>query len=379
MKKLETLIIALHDLLLKDKKINDVYDMKDENISSEIVPMNDLDVDQLRTNFFGTITYLFKNYCLNTEYAGGEESDIIEKICELFKLLSENYNLILSIDVLLVLKTYMLLMFYSITAQKKYCLDKVIDKNLKLEKCLQNKKVYFRGEDNFAYNLIPSFYRKSLADFKDDITIIDDDFLKRVYYENGMLSEYKKIFGSRYGYGFLAFMQHTFAFSPFLDFTSSHIIGLSFSSTNADKENDGSFYVLDTRNDVSKYRNKDKRFVIYSKRKLNILDKIDNKSLYNCSYRDFESMIRLCKNQPNDRMKYQKGIFMDIYSCIIVRGVLLLPVGNEMLTKYRIPLHKAGYNKKAIATKVRKMYPQYKYRSLMNPYRYFEKWKNKKR
>ena len=70
---------------------------------------------------------------------------------------------------------------------------------------------------------------------------------------------------------------------------------------------------------------------------------------------------------------------MDIYSCIIVRGVLLLPVGNEMLTKYRIPLHKAGYNKKAIATKVRKMYPQYKYRSLMNPYRYFEKWKNKKR
>ena len=70
----------------------------------------------------------------------------------------------------------MLLMFYSVTVQKKYCLDKVVDNNLNLEKRLQNKKVYFRGEDNFDFNLIPSFYRKDLADFKDDITIIDDDF-----------------------------------------------------------------------------------------------------------------------------------------------------------------------------------------------------------
>lgn len=378
MERLETLIIDLHDLLLKDKKINDVYDPKDEKISLEIIPAGDLDIEQLRENFFGTIAYLYHNYCANTEYVGGEESDIIDNICELFDLLNENYNSIIDTDVLLLLKTYMLLMFYSVTVQKKYCLDKVVDNNLNLEKRLQNKKVYFRGEDNFDFNLIPSFYRKDLADFKDDITIIDDDFLKRIYCKNGMLGEYKKIFSSRYGYGFLAFMQHTFAFSPFLDFTSSHVVALSFSSTNCNKRNDGSFYVLDTRNDVSKYRNKDKRFVVYSKRKLNILDKIGNKNLYNCSFCDFEPMIRLCKNQPNDRMRYQKGIFMDIYSCIIIRGVLLLPVGSEMLTKYRVPLQKAGYNKNAIASKVRKMYPQYKYRSLMNPYSYFEKWGRKK-
>lgn len=378
MESLKKLIVSLHNLLKDNEKINRVYDTNEELISSEIIRSNDLNKDQLKNNFYGTITYLYNNYCAKTNNPGGYTSDIIYTIYDIFKLLNKNIKLLDQIDVFLLLKTYILLMFFSVTVQKEGDITSLLNKDLKIDKCFKNRKVLFRGEDNFDFNLIPSFYRKGLTKFEDDITVIDDNYLKGAYIKNGMLQLYREIFGSKYGYGFLAFMQHTFAYSPFLDFTRSHVIALAFAATKISEGKDGSIYVLDTKNDVSKNRIKDKRKVIYSKRRLNIHDKMGDKSLYNCSFLDFEPMIRLYKNQPNDRMKYQKGIFMDIYRCIIVNGILLLPVGSEKLVKYRIPSAKLEFNKKKIAYIIRKSYPQYKYRLLMNPYLYFEKWSNKK-
>lgn len=187
-----------------------------------------------------------------------------------------------------------------------------------------------------------------------------------------MYGKYNKIFTSKYGYGFLAFMQHTYAFSPFLDFTSSNIVALSFATTNIGKGNDGAIYTFDTTNDVSAYRLKDKRHVVYSKRKLCILDKIGEKYLFECIFKDFEPMVRLRKNQSNDRMKYQKGIFMDVYQGIIINGVLLIPVGSEKIKKYRINCKYSSFNKSNIVGKIRKKYPQYKYTNLMNPYNFFK-------
>lgn len=371
MVNLSELILLLHDLLICNKKIIAVYEPMEESINLEMIQTSGFSINKLHDNFFGTISYLYLVYCANTNNPGGTESDIIDCIIDIYNFLSTDYDAIINIDTLVLLKTYMLIMFFAITVQKNGDIDYLINKKLEINKKYSNRKVfYFRGEDNFEYSLIPSFYRKKL--FLDEITIIDDEYLKRTYKENGMLRKYNRIFNSKYGYGFLAFMQHTFAFSPFLDFTNSHIVALSFATTKIREGNDGSIYVFDTSNDVSKYRKLEKRFVVYARRRLRILDIIGDKKLFDCTYKDFEPRMRLLKNQPNDRMRYQKGIFVDFYNCFIVNGILLLPVGSEKITKYRIDYTSTKLNKLSIANKIRKQYPYYKYRALMNPYNYFK-------
>lgn len=366
MNDIEIIVQELHNILEKDEKINKVYDPKDDKISLSIIPEDELDIKQLKINFLGTINYLYHKYVTKTNYSGGKQADIVDCLTDLYEKTYDIESESLIIDTLLLVKTYTLILFFSVTAEVEGDIENLMDNHLKLKEKYLDKKYYYRGQNDYSFSLIPSFYRKDKNNFPNGITIIDEAYLKRTYKENGKLEKYKNKMEQGYGYGFLAFMQHTYCYSPYLDFTSSSIVALTFGIKATNK--DGSIYVLDSSGDVSKYRKSDKRRVIYSTKRLNILDRIGEKRVFNCTYLDFEPMIRLHKKRTNDRMKYQKGIFMDIYRAIIIDGVLLLPVGTEKITKYRIFSNGYKLTKKKINKIIAEEHPEYTYEKVMNPY-----------
>lgn len=247
------------------------------------------------------------------------------------------------------------------------------------------KSVLFRGQSDFAYELLPSIYRGLNKD-----KVIDFNELKDLYKQAGFLSKYNTVFGqNNLDYGFVSFIQHSAAYSPLLDFTTNKNVALSFATNPKNKnfnyyyKKDAALYSVELLSESNNHMCKDLDFqhhmVQFIENKLKFDTCIFGKPLINCTVNDFRVEYELCLEMTNDRMKYQKGAFLYFKRCVIVNGQILLPFKFGFYKKYKIlsEAHSQKYgvlNKHKIYENIKTNIPYYDIDHLMDPYQYFTEY-----
>lgn len=236
----------------------------------------------------------------------------------------------------------------------------------------KGSELYFRGQNDYSYDLLPSVYRN----LKCDDRIIDSNFIFDKYKVYNQKFNY--IFGNKKSnYEKWSFFQHTIAYSPFLDFTSSQEVATIFAtskygvSVNSYSNNDAAVYLLIINEVYNFHTNVDtyikKMNVTWRKNKIGLLDKINDKYLFAVDYTFFNVGFTFCGGNLNDRMSYQKGKFLFLYDCTIINGHILIPFDQISIFKLRIPKE---IKEKCYDETVRKC-PHYRYEYLMDPYLFF--------
>ena len=371
------LLNTFHDLLLKEKSVSDVYCVEQhKNSIKDIEKYSDftiIDWETIKNNLVASIQCISTIYAANTKYDSSMESDIIDISFELNEYLYEIHNLdCIKNEQLgeLVFKTSIVATLFCVSIRKEGLIDEAIDSNLDLLLKKENKWFY-RGEKNYdEFKLIPSMLRnKSFP----EVTIIDKNFIKNEYEKTGCLERYKRVLRTnQLSYKMLCFMQHYGCTSPFLDFSESHIVSLSF-ATHTKPGIDSALYVFKKTDAIQDKFSINNISIVITNRKLSMLDTIRNKDLIYCSFIDFDVRITVYSNKANDRMKYQKGVFLLINQCVIVNDVMLIPLTSDFLKKYRIPYSNSnGLTCFKIKRKIASLYPEYKYNHLLNPELYLK-------
>ncbi len=241
----------------------------------------------------------------------------------------------------------------------------------------KNRQIFwYRGVSDCSYDLIPSMYR-SLP--KGKHVIIDNKKITELYQQNNLSSEYGKIFPSQSTDKdeFFAYMQHSIAFSPLLDFSNNICVATSFALAynNPTEFNnvDSGLYLL-VRNE-NKYKGRTPFNIDVFTRKLRIDDTIHGKPLIYCTIEDFYVNYTVIDKASNDRMRYQQGVLLKIFKAVFVNGKLLFPQSSSLLIKTKIQcVRNSGidYKSKILSNLVKKQ-PYYSIEYLMNPYLWFSK------
>lgn len=373
------LLDEFHYLLLKEKCVKDVYCVEQHKNSIKTIERYSnfslIDWQTIKNNLIASIQCISSIYAANTKYDFSIETDIIDVSCEL----ADKHSLELhNLDCIkneqlgeLVFKCSILATLFCVSARKEGFIDEVIDSNLKplLKK---EDRWFYRGEENYdEFKLIPSMLRKKTFS---EVVVVDKEFIKSEYKKTGCLDRYEKVFGtSRLSYKMLCFMQHYGCTSPFLDFSESHLVSLSF-ATNNKKGVDSTLYVFKKTDSIRDKFNVNDISIVIASRRLSMLDVIRGKDLVYCSFIDFDVRITVYSDKTNDRMKYQKGVFLLINQCVIVNDVMLMPLTSDFLKKYRIPYSRSdGLTCLKIKRKISMYYPQYKLPNLLNPGFYLKK------
>ena len=175
-----------------------------------------------------------------------------------------------------------------------YVVQGYIEIDYSAEITSKNPNAYFRGQSDYSYGLLPSFYR----DLKYD-GIIDYNSLNQLYKNTPFVEKYNQHIEhiSDINYSFLAFIQHAIAYSPFLDFSEDINIALIF-ATSAEGKNyntflqkDAGLYSFHPHNTIVFSQNIDniikEHEVQYCAKKLNFSSTIFGKPLLNCGIDDF--------------------------------------------------------------------------------------------
>lgn len=265
----------------------------------------------------------------------------------------------------------------------KYSLEDIYNNNL----IYDNNAYFFRGQTNYEWNLIPSMIRNLNDNVK-----INMNFFNKKYLTLKLKDKYYEMFGKdKIDYLFLSFMQHACSYSPFIDFTKSNIIGLSFALSNPNffndftNKNSSLFIVSIDSNEILRSEEKINEFLqeeyqlIYLDRKtlgfgenISFKENEEEKILF---LSDFKTIINLLTPKyklidlpTNDRMKYQKGVFLVFYGCICVNDTIFYQLNNKFkLLKVKIN----KMNKRIYLEKIYKNYRFYDPEHLMKPYLYF--------
>lgn len=241
---------------------------------------------------------------------------------------------------------------------------------------IENDSLYWRGQSHSSYGLIPSIYRNlehnQLFSFEDII---------KLYENQGLTKKYNSIFGTRNSYySFFSYMQHSIAYSPFLDITKRGLIAGVFANYyNSDMnlndyENCDSaiFYVnksaFTTLKDESSEAIIPKSYCVqYISKAINPKTMIFKKFLFELDLKDLATQFYLDDDQPNDRMRYQHGSFLIPFHGVIIHNNMLGSAKPDEIGKIIIP-HEF---KNIIYQNLVAINPQFRYEYLMNPYLYF--------
>lgn len=234
---------------------------------------------------------------------------------------------------------------------------------------------WYRGVTSIDdFDLVPSMYRS----IKDPYFHIDDAYIDSLYKVNNLDREYKKIFKTFKREEFLAYMQHSIAYSPLIDFTNNVVIAGSFATqfTNAVdyvKKDSGLFLLVrDTRMNTRALNTNIELF----NECLTPFSNIFGKPLFLCSLSDFYVKYNVVRNKSNDRMKYQDGLFLNIYKAVFVKGKLLFPDSTTKLFIIRIPFGGSKITKDDVTNDISQNFQEYEYDYLMDPYNWFGKRHN---
>lgn len=249
----------------------------------------------------------------------------------------------------------------------------------------EKDNLWFRGHTNSNWSLVPSFFRNNNE--------------TKLWTWNMILHEYASkpsapslvekllevdIDPNINPYKFLAFIQHAISYSPLIDFSKNSRVALSFSLSNQSK-------ILDFYKDEScVYQLNIRDFKVLEK--LNEIDEVI-KNVRIQSFRENSSIFTIIQNQlwidlllektrsvvhlinlpTNDRMLYQKGVFV-LFDRVII-------IGNEIyFSKNKIDFFRQNLKKFIIKTETKEsligelynINPQYHHRYLHNPYLFLE-------
>ena len=232
---------------------------------------------------------------------------------------------------------------------------------------------WYRGVTNIdEHDLIPSMYRTIS---KKPFVHIDNAYVDNLYSLNNAKREYIKIFKTFNQDDFYAYMQHSIAYSPLIDFTNNIDIAGSFATsfTNSyEFENkDAGIYLL-KRDTGLRNNNSPLDIDVYSDL-LTPISPIFGKPLMFCTINDFEVKYNIILGKSNDRMKYQDGLFLRIYHAVFVKGKLLFPNSTSSIYYIRIPYSGMNITKDQVIDDIEKNHKEYTYDFLMDPYKWFSK------
>ena len=265
----------------------------------------------------------------------------------------------------------------------KYSLEDIYNNHL----IYDNNAYFFRGQTNYEWNLIPSMIRNLNDNVK-----LNMNFFNKKYLTLKLKDKYYKMFGKdKIDYLFLSFMQHACSYSPFIDFTKSNIIGLSFALSNPNSFNDftnknGSLFIvsidsneiLRSEEKINEFLQKEYQLIYLDRKTLGFGENVsfkENEEEKILFLSDFKTIINLLTPKyklidlpTNDRMKYQKGVFLVFYGCICVNDTIFYQLNNKFkLLKLKIN----KMNKRIYLEKIYKNYRFYDPEHLMKPYLYF--------
>ena len=386
-------IIELKNELEKNTIIQKLYNTDDnhKDFLNQLVCFQNFTVSDIYELYdaFKTNIIFLNNFAKENEYNKDLSTVNIKNIDAINNLIFEiriiieheeiiNIQSVSKEDLSILIPLQNMLVIYSATTLKEKPLDRLFNKIKENDLSLRNKKedTYYRGESDFSYKLLPSLYRD--YDVKKYGNKIDYNVLFNLYKDANLINKYDKIFSFKdINYSFCSFMQHSRAYSPYLDLTFNPYIALSFSTC--------------VQNSINKYQNTDSSVYEFNFKKVTYDDDIDSENimrehdvylidkklrissyirgilLCKCKYSIFDVEVIICKKQLNDRMKYQRGSFLYINKCVIANGILMLPITMGDVVKYRIP----AANKEKIYSDIIKEHNYYSCEKLMNPYDYF--------
>ena len=247
---------------------------------------------------------------------------------------------------------------------------------------------WFRGQNSFEWDLIPSFFRKIKTN---SVFQIDTNTIWNDYYNFGLIDKaYKTIGYSGVNYNFISFMQHAVAFSPLIDFTSNPIVAavMGLSDTADFREhynNDSALFKLKINpetviSDRGRIDNIIKNYRVYYAKTFPF-----GANVYlhgkNITINNISSLIDALAPQyalidipTNDRMRYQSGKFILFYDCLIVGMKIYIELANGLqLTRYKVDkrFKQKGANGETFLESLLKEYPEFSFTNMMNPYEWF--------
>lgn len=249
------------------------------------------------------------------------------------------------------------------------------------------KKIFYRGEriNDSSRPLIPTLLRdrKQLLREGELVVNIDCDYLLNYYKSRGeYYNIFKNVFGSasRYRlYELCAFSQHYLDFSPFIDFTKSLYVALSFALKNRNSFNDDIVVYTVELTDMDNYTSdivtaecwlNDYKVTVYnSSDEIRRLKPNISASALKAARDTLEARSKISSPQAklidiptNDFMKYQQGVFLLLTDYIMLHKSYLTKNLREdfNLTKYVINKDICVFLKDMVATEA----PWYEYSCL---------------
>ena len=384
MEKTIQLLNEAHDLLASNPDVIDIFRIEDDKRTLKEFEMleafHSISWVQVVEAFEKTLNYLIE--FLDEIDLSNLLSDSINKLIialkEKMPLIKERID---DIDLnikLLILKTNVLFLMFSVTSTISKKVDSLISNDLSL-KSRRESGVYYRGHEDEKYKLIPSIMRN--YDISKYGQKMDINVLTQLYDLPNLTDKYESVFHKRnVDDEFCAFMQHSAAFSPFLDLTRNHLVALTFATSNHGNINDyfgknsAVYEFCFNKKHIQNSVSLSSTLIIFIKNRLTFFSQYGTTYLFYCSPSLFNPKVCLIDNMSNDRMKYQDGAFLFFESCIVVNGHILMPFKIGKIVKYIIPpFNKANpyLAKNAIYQTIVDNYRLYDYDHLMNPYLYF--------
>lgn len=361
------LFASLSEKLLNYEPLLRIYDKRNHSFPLKDIEMyskfDQIDWAKILVNYQSVLKGLYV-YIANDDYLNNFESYINDEIFDL-------HEEFLSFDIYnandeqkeLFLKTILLLNLYACCVVQQGNPDRILS-NGELD-TKKSVNTMFRGEDNYSYSLLPSVYR----DLKiNKLTVINFNELHSYYNSKKLISKYRSFCGNTdVDYVFCSLMQHAGCKSPFLDVTSDIKVALSF-ACHTNQNTDGALYVF---NSIQENKKNDMRniSVVITNRRFDLMTIIRRTPILFCDISKFDVSMKLLKEQTNDRMIFQKGAFLYINRCIIVNNVLLLPITNKRIKKYRLTKEMKNHFDTLFQQPENN---RYYYDYLLNPYEYLK-------
>ena len=382
--QIESLLDRIIKFLEKEKRILDIFKplSKEQRFNSDRL-LAAAYQDNFFDNFFSVLTDFngFESLDLIDDNSKKQSTSILSLSRELFRLMSifemeHNHSCLTLLNSenawkFVYARVLFLLLVCSSSFEYVYS-----DEVLKKIKNYSSGHLFYRGHSDINYKLTPSMYRKLGKDLN-----INPKFVAEQYELGNLFNKYRKRICRKFivDYELCSYMQHATSFSPLLDFTKDKRIGLSFATypngnLNDYNTKDASLIVFSVKR-IKQNIDIEQIDIDYHKDCLTIDSEIYGTPLISCTVKDFKFKFAVSTKATNDRMKYQKGIFLCFYNCVFANGIPLLPRSKGYFVTLKIKADsntKPGeISKSDIYSKIIKHNPELDYSHLMNPYDYF--------